>query len=263
LQHTPFFKECKDSDTLVVFIHGFMGCPGYFSEFAEAVYAQGYSVAALLLPGHGGAHKEFIKAGCQDWEGHVGRAMARFRERYRRVFLVGHSMGGLLALNASLETESHVQGVFLIACPALTPGASLRMLSARLLRMVLPKRHKLNRAYAQAYGLRGKCSLGGSFGKVRPMYEFCKLQKKAKANLSKVTIPVVIVQSLRDETVPSKNAALLKRGLGQAWSKVIMLKWSWHSYYEEEEKQIVSDELLSFISGECLQESLLSSHSAN
>ena len=44
----------KDTDTIVIFIHGFLGSPHQFIDLADFVSHMGYACGALLLPGHGG-----------------------------------------------------------------------------------------------------------------------------------------------------------------------------------------------------------------
>ena len=102
--HAPAFRVNPAEKGLVVFIHGFMGSPRYFDGFSEAMYQQGYSVASLLLPGHGSFAEEFAFSTMEQWQNHVNDEVVRFSRDHGKIWLVGHSMGGLLALNAAIKS---------------------------------------------------------------------------------------------------------------------------------------------------------------
>ena len=65
--HKAFEMLRKDTDTIVIFIHGFLGSPHQFISLADFVYHMGYACAALLLPGHGGTAKDFAHSSQQQW----------------------------------------------------------------------------------------------------------------------------------------------------------------------------------------------------
>ncbi|MCL2695692.1 MAG: alpha/beta fold hydrolase [Clostridiales bacterium] len=248
--------EREGAESIVVFIHGFMGGPGQFADWLEAVYAAGYSVAALLLPGHGGSAPEFARASRADWLACVQAEVDRWAAKYEKVYLVGHSMGGLLALLASTWTvpeiagqarndmeketaNNAVAGVVAIAAPL-----KIRLALLRKLRLLLyPKGHPIATAYRQGNSI----TRLGPFALIRPFRELMRLMKQTKESLPQVEAPVFLAHSKYDETTNSKSAELLCEGLTNAPCETLTLGKSWHAWYETGESALITERLLAFI----------------
>jgi pyruvate dehydrogenase E2 component (dihydrolipoamide acetyltransferase) len=104
--------------TPVVFVHGFGGDLNSWM-FTQPALAEGRRAIALDLPGHGGADKE-IGAGDPDmFATAVADAIAALG--LDRVHLVGHSMGGAIALAVAARRPERVASLTLIAPAGLGP----------------------------------------------------------------------------------------------------------------------------------------------
>lgn len=79
-------------------IHGYTGYPAELGAVAEALHAAGLRVYAPRLPGHGSSRSDFMATGARDWKRRCFDAYMELRSAHERVHIVGHSMGGLLAL---------------------------------------------------------------------------------------------------------------------------------------------------------------------
>lgn len=127
---------------MVVLVHGIGRHSGLFPRLVAALTAHGYGVAGLDLPGHGRSSGR---------RGHI-RRWAELRQAVLAVldrveheqpqlprFLVGHSLGGTVVLEAMLRAPGRVQGT-VVANPALGASAvaPLRLLLARLLSPLCP-----------------------------------------------------------------------------------------------------------------------------
>jgi carboxylesterase len=235
----------RRTDTLVIFIHGFLGSPGQFDDLAEAVSASGASALSLSLPGHGGTAREFAAARCSGWESCVLGEIERCSEKYTRIFLVGHSLGCLLALAACAVCGGRVAGAFLIY-PALkiyylNPRANI----ARIRLFLSPKYAERAEAYRRASGM--ESALGGGAYLIRPYIEFKKAAARAKRALGDVRVPVFAVFSSGDETVSLSGEKLLSRGLVNAEYGAMRLSESMHAWFEDGERGEITKALLGFI----------------
>lgn len=54
----PEFCPVKNTDTIVIFIHGIVEGPAQFKDLMKLTIQHGYSAVSLLLPGHGGTGKD-------------------------------------------------------------------------------------------------------------------------------------------------------------------------------------------------------------
>ncbi len=82
----------------VLGIHGFMGYPGEMYYLAQRLSAEGFMVSIPRLPGHGTCGEDFSKSNREQWLRAVVDEYLNLRSTHEEVFVVGHSMGGLLGL---------------------------------------------------------------------------------------------------------------------------------------------------------------------
>ncbi|MDR3277213.1 MAG: alpha/beta fold hydrolase [Oscillospiraceae bacterium] len=243
--HTPKYRE-QASDMLVVFIHGFIGSPAQFDDLADAVYQNGASVLSLLLPGHGGAARDFAAHGYADWEAHVQSELEKYAGQYEKIYLAGHSMGCLLALNVCAAAKYKLAGLFLTFTPLKINYLNPRALFTRLRFLTYGRGHPVKSAYYNALSITAP-SFWHYLYYVKPSIEFLRLAAKTKRILRDVTAPVVSIHSKRDETVAFSSARAVYDGLINAEKQRIILQKSLHAYYTEDEREIIRDALLKLI----------------
>ena len=114
---TPFLYENKESNTMVIFVHGILEGPKQFRKFTEVVYNKGFSYSAILLDGHGGSGKKFANSSMKKWINSVEKEILKYKDKYENIILVGHSMGGLLSILLSLKYKNKVKSLILISTP--------------------------------------------------------------------------------------------------------------------------------------------------
>ena len=232
--HEPFFYESGEDKDLVIFIHGFMGSPRQFSSLAQSVHSCGFAVASLLLPGHGGAMRDFSSATMGQWLEHVISEVGRLSGRYERIYLVGHSMGCLLAINAAVAYPTKVRGLLLIACPFRPRITSLCSLTRQ---MLCRKSHPIKAAYLESSSIPVRPDI--ALHSIKPTLELRRLMRITKDELSDVRVPVTAIYSARDEVVTISSLDVLKKGLIHTTTRSIVLTESRHAYYPEYEQGII------------------------
>jgi pyruvate dehydrogenase E2 component (dihydrolipoamide acetyltransferase) len=108
----------------VVFIHGFGGdLLGW--QFNQEALAEGHTTYALDLPGHGGSTKD-LGSGQVD-VGVLAAAVIDFMDAkaIAKAHLVGHSLGGAIALDLALDHAERVASATLICSAALGPEINM------------------------------------------------------------------------------------------------------------------------------------------
>ncbi len=246
--HQAFEKLRGDTDTIVIFIHGFLGSPRQFAEFGDFVYKQGYAYASLLLPGHGGTAKDFAVNSQQQWIAYLHRQVHHYAGLYANVFLVGHSMGGLLAINESLCPKANVKGLILLNT-AIKIGLKSRysMYTAKNWFSRYPVYNRIDRYYRENNSVE-KGNLFRTISWLPRVIDLVRLSKMAVKNLPLVKVPVLITQSRNDEAVLHHSAAIIEKGLISCpYHRLVYFKRSWHSYYFKKEKAQLKDEMKCFL----------------
>lgn len=241
--HKPFYMDKPGADSLVIFIHGFMGSPGQFSGLAQAVFDAGFSAAGLLLPGHGTTVRDFSASTARGWINHVSAMVEEYGRSFGGIYLVGHSMGGLLALNAAHMPG--VRGLFLAACPFVLRGLDAHVLKVRGIQAFYPGAHPIKAAYLAANGVPlSPAMLWGSHG---PAAQLKGLISAAGALLPHIGVPVTAVYSPADEVVSFKSMDILRAGLTNAPLRCVTLASALHAYYPPGDQAVMEAALLDLI----------------
>jgi len=243
--HDPIFIEGSESKGIVVFIHGFMGSPRQFDKLANSVHNRGYAISALLLPGHGGSAKNFASGTFESWQTFVNAEIKRFARDYSNIWLVGHSMGGLLAINAAVEYSGHIRGILTIATPFKLIAFSSNAARVRIKNFTAKKSSPVKAAYLSGNSIKLSPSL--LWCVIKPAVELIKLIHAAKDNLSSICAPLTAVYSISDELTSIESLKILKSGLTGAPFNQLILTDSLHGYYPQHEQALIEQELTKLI----------------
>ena len=110
-----YLRQGEGGDA-VLLLHGFGGDLNNWL-FAAPALAEGHTVYALELPGHGGSSKD-VGPGDVDF---LVDAVQQFLDslELERVHLVGHSLGGLVAASAALRDPARALSLTLVASAGL------------------------------------------------------------------------------------------------------------------------------------------------
>ncbi|WP_010631596.1 alpha/beta hydrolase [Sporolactobacillus vineae] len=185
------------SDVGVLVVHGFTGTPQSVRPMAEALASKGYTVSMPLLAGHGRTPEEMEESTYQEWIQSCTDGLNWLKERTRKQFVFGFSMGGTLALYLAENFE--VSGLIL-----LNAGYSR-------LEMFHLFEDLQSRGIAFAEGIGSDIKKPGikevaySKAPVRSGFEFKKLVDRVQSGISKVSVPIQIFSTLQDQVVDFRS----------------------------------------------------------
>ncbi len=220
-----------DGPDRVLLLHGLSGSPHEIRPFAGALAADGLAVRAPLLPGHDSVEAlAAVRPG--DWTAAARAAFDDLARGARHVFVVGFSMGALLALHLCAERGPNVAAAVCLGTPLrLAPGSQLAVAGLRRL-------HRLVGARAFAPVAKGlpdvrlaseAVSNPGLMAFPTPaLAAFAELQRRTEAVLGRVTCPLAIVHGRLDHTAPVGNVDRLAAAVGSAHVEVRVLPRSFH-----------------------------------
>jgi carboxylesterase len=216
-------------------IHGYTGFPRELAELGQRLSASGLTVSIPRLAGHGTSSADFLQTGWRDWLRTAVDALAEIRVRCDTVHIVGHSMGGLLAV--LLASRFQVGKLALIA-PALhvsnplLPLTPILKLVIRRVRMPIPTDRTIDdtetKIIAREYwSWRFPGQLASLF----------RLQRMALRALRQVDADTLVVLGGQDRTVPASVAALVERRIGASNVRRLVLENATHQVLAGEEGQ--------------------------
>ncbi len=87
----------------VLLVHGLTDSPYYVATIGDALYARGYNVVSVLLPGHGTHPECLLHIKKAQWRREVRFGLSLARRLGAKVSMAGFSTGGALSLDALAE----------------------------------------------------------------------------------------------------------------------------------------------------------------
>lgn len=107
----------KRGDIGIFFVHGFTDSLCRVNGFARFLAKRNISTMGILLPGHGGSWEDLEKTSLNDWYKAVEEGVLKMSRDVKKVYIVGISLGGNLALKVAAKYPNKVSGVVTIESP--------------------------------------------------------------------------------------------------------------------------------------------------
>ncbi|WP_104524223.1 alpha/beta hydrolase [Blastococcus atacamensis] len=211
-----------DGRTGVLLVHGFTGTPMSMRPWGEHLAAEGFAVSCPLLPGHGTRWQDCNASSSDQWTAAVENALDALAARCDRVFVAGLSMGGTLATRLAQVRPADVAGLLLINPALLTQrlDAKLLPLIARLTGSWAPIASDIKKP--------GVTELAYPRLPTRAMMQLRGLWALTRADLGRVTAPVIVFHSTEDHVVEPVNSTILLAGIASADKEEVVLENSYH-----------------------------------
>ena len=242
--HQEFRRVVPAADTAVLFIHGIVGTPCHFADLISLL-PDTVSVHNLLLAGHGGSARDFARASMREWEAQVESAIAALAETHPHIYLVAHSMGALLSIEAALH-HKEVEKLFLLAVPlriALTPAMARN--SWKIYRGSIAADDHAALAAQRCCGVAQTKNPLPYLGWIPRFLELFSKIRAVRKLLPKLITPSLAVQSMKDELVSPRAMDDLRRN---PYITLLPLPHSGHYYYPPADKQALHEAFTAFLS---------------
>jgi acylglycerol lipase len=243
---------------VVVIAHGFAEHGGRYAAVAERLVADGIAVRAADHRGHGlseGKRTSIVRFG--DYVDDLTTVIAQARARWPslRIVLLGHSMGGLVALDLAVRPGGPVDGLVLSA-PAACPREVSRftLAAGRALSRVAPNtgvlRLPLNRisrdpAVVDAYNkdpLVFRTPIRARLGA-----EMLDAMDLVEAGLPSLRTPLLVMQGTADGLVDPGCGPHVYDRAGSEDKTLKMYDGLWHEIFNEPERDHVLDDLTGWL----------------
>jgi carboxylesterase len=240
----PDAFDFSGNSTGVLLIHGFTGSAAEMRPMGEYLARQGYTVAGPLLPGHGATWQDMARCRWQDWANAVEQTYQNLKRRCNKVFVCGGSMGGLLTfyLAERHAAKADIAGIIPMA-PALFTTDWRASLSGLIKHFIQfkpydPVRDGDDLTDPQA---RERFIWSYSGTPVAAAEQLVYLQRAARRDLRKITVPALIFMGTRDASVKLKSAvyALEHIGAKDKDKELIWLTHSGHCLWIDSERERV------------------------
>ncbi|WP_057775722.1 alpha/beta hydrolase [Cytobacillus dafuensis] len=221
-------------------IHGFTGAPSEVEPLVAYLKKRtNWEIAVPTLPGHG---ETLSLKGIEykNWIEHAEQELQRLIEKCETVYVIGFSMGGLIA--SYLAVHYPVKKLVLLSAAALyvSPKILFRDMG-EMVKDLFRGRLSENEMF-----IRYKRKIKAT--PITATLQFRRLVAAIRPILNQVTIPTLIAQGEIDGVVPPKSAQYLYQNIGTTAKKLIYLKESKHLICHSKEKEKLFTEIHHFLS---------------
>jgi acylglycerol lipase len=269
------FPGCKDANlfgqawlpergprAVIVISHGLAEHGGRYADLAARLVETGYAVYAIDHRGHGRssgrrANIERFDYLVADLGVFIGRAQREHPDT--PVILLGHSMGGAVALACALRYHKVLRGLVLSA-PALAAGEALpafKVWMVKLLSAIAPNTGALtlpaaavsrDPAIVRAYES-DPLVFRGSIP-ARTLAELLLAMQRLQQTAHELRVPVLVQHGTADSLVPLAAVYPVYQHLGVAKSRALQIyEGLYHEVYNEPERDRVIGDLAAWLAG--------------
>jgi carboxylesterase len=245
----PFFfpGQGKNARIGCLATHGFTSTPKEMRWLGEYLNQQGYTVCGIRLTGHATRPADMVRSRWQDWLLSEEDGYNLLRSCTDQVFLLGHSMGGVLSLTAAAQFD--IRGVVAMsAFYDLPTRIPLPALTIRILNLFT------------TYVSKGKVPGSGWFDKaayqqhvsypkypVRSALELECLLEAMHAALLKIGVPVLLIHSREDDYVGNDGIEQIYNHLITPDKQMLWVEGGGHHITEEPTREMVFKAAADFV----------------
>jgi len=227
----------------VLLIHGLNGSLADMREVEQVLRRSNLVTKNLLLPGHGTHVREMLPLGWPEWAQAV---RAEFREMKRtcgRVFVVGHSLGGALALHTAAHED--VAGVVSMCAPLYLQAWMKPLIRATkyLMPLVPTWREDVRDRAARRNYTREVYR----WTPIRPVESLINYLPILREELPRITAPALIMVSSRDHVVPARDGKEIYHRIGSREKYFVTFHHSYHVIMKDHDREEVFAKTEAFI----------------
>lgn len=238
----------------ILLVHGLNGDRADMDELYNVMVAQGFTTENILLPGHGTNVRAMYSVGWFEWAEALRAEVLSLQKRCTQVFLVGHSLGGALCLHVAATTP--VAGIVTMCAPSTMYTGMLE--GVRLIQCVLPWLPTLHKDIHDPVARR---LYGRSVTRLTPMApveSMLQYLPLLRAELPRVTAPILIMIAVHDHVVPARDGRIIYRLIGSKDKTLVAFQRSYHVIMKDYDRAEVLTRTLTFIQQHLLRSSTAS-----
>lgn len=225
----------------VLLSHGFTGSPASMTPWGKHLAEEGYTVRVPRLPGHGTTWKDMNRTRWDQWYAELDTALTELQSRCDKVVVAGLSMGGCLALRLAQQRPADVDALSLV-----NPAINLARFDVKLvpaLQWIVPGMPGIGNDIKKP----GGDEVGYDKTPLKALASQLKMWKDVRANLGKVTQPLIMFRSDEDHVVDITSKDLILAGVSSTVKEFVELKDSFHVATLDNDAPMIFERTSAFI----------------
>jgi alpha-beta hydrolase superfamily lysophospholipase len=241
----------SEAKVVMLVLHGLGEHSGRYQNLAQHFVALGYAVYALDHSGHGKSDglREYIER-FEDYSETVEtfRAMIQDWQANQAIFLLGHSMGGLIAAQHLLKYQANFSGA-IFSAPGIKLSDSITPLTIFLGKVLAALAPKMGLMALDYRGISRDPNIRKNYrddplvfhGKTtaRLGVELLKTMQTVAAEAGKIRLPILILQGSADTMINPAGAQLLYDQASSKDKTLTFYQGFYHELFNEPEHALV------------------------
>ena len=232
----------KKSPIGIYLIHGFSNTTYEVKQLADFLAKNNYHVIANNLPGHGTTVEECNRVKHTDWITAVTQDVAKLASESEKVYVIGCSMGGVLAL--------YLSSIFpLNGC--IVGGTVLKFknsFTVNYLNTIICKILKISKKKDTSKNTLPVTFYGYSAYPLIALNEFKKLNKIVRQRMSKIKNPTFIIHSNIDRLSTDENITIIQNSIKSENPELLIVERAHHNLFDKNpDQELIFARILKFI----------------
>jgi alpha-beta hydrolase superfamily lysophospholipase len=254
-----FWMPADRPKAVLLIAHGLAEHSGRYEHFAEFFVNHGYGVFGLDYPGHGKSDGDRCHiAKFSEYTDSIILLTKRVRDVCPEspLFLIGHSMGGLVAASFLIEHQADFAGCVLSGA-AVQPAFELpaiQRLIMNLMSRVLPKLRVLqlessdvSRDPEVVERYRNDPLVFNGKVTARLAEQLISEMSSLQENLGRINLPMLVLHGSEDRITSIEGSKMLHEKISSQDKKVIIYDGLYHEVYNEPEQEAVMTDVLNWM----------------
>lgn len=242
---------------VIVIVHGFKAHSGLYEWAGAQLAAQGFSVYALDLRGHGrseGDRLEVEKFTDYVADVHQLVLLAKSRDPGLQVFMLGHSAGGVVGCGYALEHQQELAGYVCESFAHEVPAPDFALAILKGISHIAPHAHVLkldDDSFSRDPAFVERMKTDPLIERVgypaRTVAEMVRADERLKREFNLITLPVLIIHGTEDKvTLPHGSQRFYDNG-GSSDKTLKLYEGHFHDLLNDVGKEIVLADILAWI----------------
>ena len=244
----------KSPKAVLLVAHGLAEHSGRYKNLVSYFVPKGYAVYTFDYRGHGKSEglRSYVDR-FSDYLADLKIFFDKVRKEHRsaKIFLVGHSMGGTLAVPYAIEHQQELAGV-ITSAPSLVASSTVSPALVAIAGVVSALAPKMGVTVLDASTISRDKAVVDAYvndplvfrGKIpaRTGAELAKMWKTLPEEMSKIKLPILIMQGTADRLSDPASGKLLYKRVGSKDKTLKLYKGFYHEIFNEpQHRQVMAD----------------------
>lgn len=229
----------------VLLIHGWTSVAYEVRRLGKYLNENGYTASGPNLRGHGTVPSDLKDVRWNDWVEDMREEYEKLKKTHDEVFIAGTSIGSSIAVMLAKDNPD-IAGLVLMAMPFKIRFEKIISWWGKLWMRIKEYNKKY---YPPMFGTRRTITRIISYQTypIRSAVEAFELVEEARGNLSKITQPVFVIQSLSDHIVTKNSLMKIYGGVSSKIKKKKYIRRAYHTFISDIRNEGVFEDILDFI----------------